>query len=577
MPCESLRVKSVGTRQSDDCSAFFQKMFIVEPGWNKPLFLPFIPSFYDRDNMIAGCSHRYGRLMPAGDEKRQKHFRDFYTKLIPAMWDPIKDDDVPEYAEWLKRYPAGRRAQLVREIKALVSLGYDCTQVKAFIKHEDYEKYKVPRVINSYTDASKSLLGAIFAAVDKKTFQSDVFMKGIDPRDWAKKMSNLFGEEPVVCTDFTAFESHHQGALARVGYFWAMHMTRHLTRLRGLRDLIARLMLGVNSIHMGKPGRDNLASLLIEIDERLMSGAVWTSSENGVLNFVLNSYMAAITVLPTASIDQLVAWVKGTFRGLFEGDDGICKDYKVAKSLPGELGLILKLEEHTNFATAGFCSIYCDGATLKVVKDPRRVLRKFFAIPVEMMGQRETKLLAYFRGKAISYLVNFNGSPIITALCHAVCRLTRSVDERSSLAVLDTYARELLLQARAEKSWQRRDDVPDSSRLLVSELFDIPCWKQREIESSFDANVDGRFQISLQSWCNGDDLHNFENHLREVRPVSGCTMPLVPHPVIQCVLLQGKTKPAKTAARTRTKLYEKQPPVLLVDYVIDSLAIVPAS
>jgi hypothetical protein len=549
-PTDTLRFKMgklpFENTTSNAITAFFPLKRINEQDMDRPILLPYFPHPTHPHNVIVGACHRFGCQMPKGDRSRLLDFTSFYKKLIPLLWEPIQEDDVKTFKQWLETspYSSGRRRALEKEYAELERLCEEVFGVKSFIKWEDYVALKNPRLINSYADASKTLLGALVQAMDKATFKSRFFVKGTNPRDWPAKLDELFGDRPVVGTDFSSFESHHQGMLAQVAYFWAMHMSRGLRGIRPLRDIIARMMLGKNVI--------KTKHVNIEVDQRLMSGAMWTSSANGVLNLMLMMYMASTTVNKNADVDARVAWARDHFVGLVEGDDGLCLDYGVDPALAAELGLKLEWKKAKDYSTAGFCSIYCVRGSNVVVKDPLRVMRKFFALPKAYLNAKSSTHDALLRARALSYLTCFDGSPVVASLCHSVLRATRSVDVTRVLDVLDERTATSVREALKSRPWsKKRTPVPMSARELVEQEFGVSVDKQVELEAIFDNNETGTYVCSLNEFVDVDLLRYGEDHLHRAGFETGPPEHRV-HPRVRELLI-AKPRVSTAAAKRRLR------------------------
>jgi hypothetical protein len=188
--------------------------------------------------------------MPGYNGDEMKLFTEYYREFIALAFQPLRDDEVPGFKQWLDHtsYSGARKNALIKLREEILCHDGKHFAVKSFIKDEFYSEPKNPRAINSYTDESKTLLGALFHAIDKKTFATRFFVKGSNPKTWPQRLEELFGNMPVLTTDFSSFEAHHWGALARVPYYWALHMIRDLTRVCFLRDMVAVMMLGVNEV-----------------------------------------------------------------------------------------------------------------------------------------------------------------------------------------------------------------------------------------------------------------------------------------------------------------------------------------
>jgi len=515
VPDKTLRIKIKSSAYNvplSSVSGRYGPMRINHPGLDRPLLVPFKPHLTHPYNYISSTVHRYAREMPEGVADERKRFAEYSRLLIRSLWpETLKDEDVPTFVEWLdsSNYPGGRKIALKKLRDEITRIERGFGHVDSFIKDENYKEPKNARSINSPSDESKTLLGPLFRAIDKRTFGLDVisqasvncggkyFVKGTNPRDWPDKLRELFGSREVVCTDFTSFESHHSGVFCEVVYYWYLHMVRNLTGIRPLKDLIASLMLGRRQI--------DFKHISVEVDQRLMSGALWTSSANGVLNLMIMSYLSSSAKKPDASPVELVSITKGEFRGLVEGDDGICEGFT---PLPGQierLGCVLDFAVKNNFSEAGFCGILCAGEKPAngdyIIKDPVPVLQGFFVLPAKYKTATRKVCLGLLRARALSYLCNFSRCPVIASLCHWVCRMTRSIDCRKFADVLDSYKRETLETALKEKVWETRHEISEDARALMESEFDFPVEIQKAIESAFDACQQEILDFDLSMFC----------------------------------------------------------------------------
>lgn len=452
---------------------------------NIPTYIPFKAANNSTRNELAATIHRYGCKMDPIDDVVGEEFVAFCRLLIPKYWtDTVHDDDVLGLDDWLKKtnYPGVRKSYFTRLLDGLHTFDERTCEVESFIKDEEYSEPKNARAINSYSDESKVILGPVCHAIDKKTFQKDVFIKGMDIKNLPDRMKQKFGTQPLYNTDFTSMEAHHRGIFAYVIYFWMMHMTRHLTGCRWLRTFLARLVLGLNNI--------KFKWIRVQILTRLMSGAFWTSSANAVLNFLLISYMSAKCKHPKASVDELVQWVLKDFTGLFEGDDGLFPVYGSKEQYEfyiKKLGLRLSLEYKIDYTRAGFCSLTCSSEGT-IVKDPLKTVQNFFVLPMKYSGAKKSVVYGLLRARALSYLHLFPTAPIVSALCHAVLRDTKSYHARFDLAVQSYFMRgESEKIVGLEKELRVRKDVSLNERILVQEVFKVDVQQQLVIEKAFDS------------------------------------------------------------------------------------------
>jgi ribosomal protein S18 len=529
---------------------------LVQPGLARPLLVPFKPDLGSPANQVAATVHRFGREMPVGQPKEIKNFVEFAKAFIPMAWpSTLEKGDVPECDEWLahSNYPGSRRDYLLKMRQELRAWEKGLGTVKSFIKDECYSEPKQPRAINSFDDTTKVILGPLFHAIDQRTFGIDefsklnpaanpgsrFFVKGTNPRDWPKKLGELFGTKPVLSTDFSSFEAHHRDEFAYVVYFWMLHMIRKIPECRPLKTLIAKMVTGRHSVEF--------KHIKCSLDYRLMSGALWTSSSNGVLNLLLMSYLSTchLGLDPRAQAEHAVH----SFIGKVEGDDGICDATHLSREKVREfgerMGLVLKPKVYPSYSGAGFCGIVCDAQAGVVCKDPIEVMRKFFVLPSRYANARQSKFASLYRARALSYLANFGACPVIGEMCHWVCRMTAGADVAFGRGALDQYHQAHLDLAMKERVWTLRHEVSDTSRVLVQDHFGLCVEEQRRMEAVF-RNATTRFlEIDLLHYCSLDTISHALTFVYDktwVKP---------PHelpPVVANILAEG-LKPTKVDGR----------------------------
>lgn len=449
----------------------------------KPAYAPPTPDKDYAQNEIAASRSRFCTEMPAGNPLRRAHFVLFAKTFIRLHWtETLRSDDVPTLSKFLKElanYPGGRKSALLAlrtQIWRTENKGKRATtSSKGFIKDEFYKEYKAPRAINSYTDESKTILAPLCHAIDKKTFKSRFFVKGSNPREWPRKLEEVFGGSPVVGTDFTSFESHHFGEFSEVITFWILHMCRTIPHCKPLKDLVC--------VMMNMRNKCSFKHTTVEVDQRLMSGALWTSSANGMLNLMINAYLAADATGRRDAVD-MASWANSHLRAVFEGDDGLAVDLGQSTQTIDELGLRLKFEKQANYAEAGFCGIVCQRGRDGVLKDPTDVLSKFFWMPSRYHTWSEKRQKCLMRAKALSYKYTFGNTPIVGAMCDWVLRQTAN-HVANYQAVQDGY-HTIADQKAFDNAWRERTVVSIESRVLVETRFGIPHQAQRILEQIFE-------------------------------------------------------------------------------------------
>lgn len=464
-------------------------------------------------NKVAACMHRFGREMPIPNRDVVRDFTEYSKLLIERLFKPVQREELCTFAEWIEHThytPAQRRyfTKIRRDIK---SLQEEFIDNKSFIKWEAYTEIgKQCRAINSYSDNMKAVLGPVMHSVDRKIFSTKYFVKGMDPRMRPEMLKNRFGTRPVMGTDFSSYEAHHSGAFAELGRHWILHMTRELGLPKHVHAIIGRAFLGRNKCDM----RDIVA----EVDQRLMSGALWTSSANGVLNLMMLSYLNSRAMYPHMAVTELVDRHDECFQGFVEGDDGICVDRHIPDRLIESLGIVLKFDHYTSYGQASFCGIVCDENENINLSDPMKFLSKFFVLPPKYAGTRQSLQYSYLRAKALSYKYALNDCPVIGPVCHAICRMTKGVDAMRAVADVDTYKRDLLLRAVKAKTWRDEPDIRTASRLLVARVYGLSIHDQIMIEEAFTQAIAGPIHVKLDHLIKVEHLKHAFTHVREFMP-----------------------------------------------------------
>lgn len=547
-------------------AVFFQGWRTVD-SVGRQLVLPYIPDPSLPENMAAAAIHRFGCRMPSQEPRRLEHFRAYARAFIRRFIVPLRDDEVPPFEGWLdKTSYSGRQKEMLRRVRdETETLTPEELVSKSFIKYEGYEEPKMPRGINSYTDAVKTYFGPLFHAIDKRLFASTPrsspnqladgtddpdrwFIKGLNPKFWPRMMENVFGDEPVVGTDFSSFEAHHHGVFAEIITYWMAHCIRDLPMKQAEKRVFIRLVRGINITKF-----KNITAM---IDERLMSGAMWTSSANGLLNLLIMTYLI-ISSKGVVDVEAMLNEVPRT-RGKVEGDDGLFVCHRpIDTTIVAELGLKLKPTYAPHYSGAGFCSIICDPVSLVSMKDPAKVLRDFFAVPMKFSRKRVVGL-SYLRAKAVSYAYSFKDCPIIGPLAKRVCDLTRSYDVRAVSTEMDAWMRDAVNEACANKAWLGIPNIDISSRELVERVFEITQTDQHRIESAI-AQWDGTsdLRLDLDFMVNDTDIFHADN----ISPVDPDPVCMFTPEVIRDILNDGRLR-GKSARDVTQRSKIRNEPVL---------------
>lgn len=457
------------------------------------------PDQTDAINQFVGATHRYGRAMPDMDEGETSLFEDVVHELIALGFFPRAVEAPPDL--W-QRWAEGA-SYTVAQVKSFALLllrqgrkwlRWTDFRCDSFIKLEGYPKAKVPRCINAYNDKIKALVGPWIRLFDETLFSMRYFVKHVDVRMRPQLLHETFGERPVMMTDFTSFEAHHRGPYARV----VLRVMRHMIPCapRDFWKALQWMILGENA--------SRFSGVDVVCEERLMSGAAYTSSANGLLNMLLCLYIVCRSRGLTDP-RELARAMRDT-PALFEGDDGITAASSVDEQLIVRLGLLLKFEMHAHYGDGSFCGVVTmPGATLQLT-DPLKVLAEFPVLDPKYLNARPALVLSLLRAKALSYLYAYPECPIVSALCRYHLRISAGHDVRQIARHLTWFEREILKKALAAEVW-RDGAVPvsDAARRIVEERYAITQLQQRRAEAYLDAKQDvGPLFIDVDfplSWC----------------------------------------------------------------------------
>lgn len=536
---ESDSVRTIG--------GFYSDVRVEDTAIDQPIYNYFYNT-RSASNQATGVMHRFGCKMELKVTDRfMKYAKTVIRKLKPLEhWELISEE------EWLEQssYSEARKQQLrdAREKCNTSNVSY-CNS-KSFIKKESFPKPNAPRIINSPDDKIKIILGSLQASIDKSMFRQwkHWFVKGTDPKDWVNRMQETFGNMGVINTDFSSFECHHRGRLAELVFYWQMHMLRNVHASRAQKRFRWKLIRGTN--------RNKMDKLVAEIDETLMSGVAWTSSANGLLNFLINSYLCLNHGNEDLSIDELVSNLDH-FKGLFEGDDGIFEDRGQRAEAAKELGLKLKFDRYPTYAGASFCSMVVFPGEQDLCYDFKKALTNFTQLPDEYRNSSELKCMALLRAKALSYKYVYGNSPIVGVLADKVLELTRSIDARGSLAVLEGPKREYAEKALLRKDYLNPCRPTDTTREAYARKFKISPEEQIFIENEIKASGK-RIRVSIAHHFKPEQLLMSIRHLTDH---DECTsIPVTVPPRVASALrlgINGKSciRVAKVDKQCRDNLY----------------------
>lgn len=431
-------------------------------------FVRFHPDKHFWQNQVAAVFHRFGCDMPDPEAEEIRKFANFVRGHFRFF---SKCRDWESHDTWLEKtsYSMARKQQLDEAFYRKSGLKWS-NKNKSFIKDEGYDEYKMPRGINSYDDSTKVYLGPYIKSMEKTFFNNKFFVKGKTNAERDEALRQTFGNNKILYTDFSHFESHHRGVYAELFADFLFYMGGDSAEYQAAR----RLITGHNV--------SRFSSIIAECNSRLMSGALWTSFQNSFLNFFVMAYLNY-----TKTADKRQFKIE-SLKMFIEGDDGIMKAFNYNHRVVRRLGLCLKIKAAPHFSLASFCG--------RVISDrccftePSKAIDKLFWFSMKYSSFNRHKLLSLFKARAMSMLENNVNCPILDPLARRILYLTRNVDARAAVKYMTAWERENF-QANLDKiETNFVSDVCMSDRVLMEQLFgvnvDQQLWFEEEILPKWD-------------------------------------------------------------------------------------------
>jgi len=436
-----------------------------------------------------------------------------------GLFKPLQRDEVMTLEEWLQRssYSAAQKEAILKQRKEVIAICEKIYASKSFGKHESYPIPKALRSIN-FEELTRAICGPPIASIEKKTIKNRSFpwfQKGCNPRDLPIDLREMLGMLNVLETDFSSMEAHMRGIFAELFSWFVDYMLENAQIPVAVLSLIRRMILGTNVC--------SFKNVHVELPQTLMSGVVWTSLGNTILNFAILSYLRVRCLYATESPERQAQRIY-EFRGRFEGDDGICVDFghkQERQEIIRKLGIIMDPKEHGNFSEAKFCGVICDAQALKVCTDPHKVLKEMYYFDREYINAKSSTLHHLLRAKALSYKYLFNDCPIVGPLCHKICDMTRGLDIRSRLNDQEWGPMRYARSGMEEEMWKKAPCIQESSRLVVEKRFKIPIARQLQIEREIQDSQD---RIVLHVSDLFENLE-FEHTVNFLSTTKVCTVP----------------------------------------------------
>lgn len=382
------------------------------------------------------------------------------------------------------------------------------------------------------------------------------FVKHANNAERARRLRELFGDDSVVGSDFSAMECHHDGIRARLGLFWMGHVLGGNGEFRDYRYLLSHLLCGTNVCSTN--------TLSVSLDQTLMSGAPWTSSQNGFMNLCIMSFLDLKTKHPSERFRKLVdRFERGECRLVVEGDDALVASEGFDEQLISDMGIYLKMEKPCHYTQASFCGlVYADKHDDQVMTDPRKALTDFFVIPMAECGRKKCVIDGLQRAKAMSGAYMHRRTPILSVFYSSVLKRTRSVQERFDL--LDSWKQKTYHPDQDFKNHCRLEPkavaagVHEHTRLYMEQKYGFEVAAQLEFEEAMIRWADGEravlpYHPQLEAFFENARTHLSEDDM----PVNRFWNSPLPNPLL-FYMTNGQLDPKKRVYRPADGTYHKK-------------------
>jgi len=491
------------------------------------------PDIFDPDSALAGAVKRMAAKLPTADEDLLQALKRFLTIDLEENFQPLSPDTDFSFETWIdsKNYPFARKQELrkVYERMPFGTLLQRMLKVNAFVKDEPLLEFKFARGIYARSDEFKVLLGPLIAEVEKQIYNHPAFIKHISVPDRPNYIMDILKILTTAgCTDATAYESTFVKRLmelidhTRYDFFFK-YVSKNFYRQ------IYTAMSGTNKIEF--------SAFMMEIEACRMSGEMNTSEANGYANYIVFKFLC---------------WYHkyGSSRQVVEGDDGegnTSSGKFPTKEQYAALGFNMKIELVQNMEEASFCGMIFDPEDQVNVTNPKEVLASFGWCSARYVKCKKSTQLALLRCKAMSYLYQYPGCPIVQELALYGLRVTRSYDILKILNKkneISNWERDMYFRALRDETVKKtikeesalykirkiigQDEyekkmaqlpiraIPINTRILVEKMFQITIEQQIEIEAMLRKKNDtSELYLNLdwpKDWVEYDRLFVIRDH-----------------------------------------------------------------
>lgn len=436
-----------------------------------------VPDLNHAPSQVIGAVKRVAAAMPQINRVTYRRFKRFVKRFLHNncrdwIFDASESFD---FHEWIvgAPYTQARKDELSRcyeKAQTMPKRSKKLTEVKAFVKDEDYEDYKHVRGIYSRSDFYKTLVGPFFKKFGDRMFSSKWFIKKIPVPDRPSAiMDKLSGYAKIFCTDFSQYEATFVRQLMQIELMVYDYVLQNHPMKKELHDLILKGCMGNNHIEF--------KNWIFTVNCKRMSGEMNTSCGNGIMNLLITFF-----VLEEAG--------NKNYDSYFEGDDSIngC-DFLPTEQQYADLGANIKIDVPESLSTASFCGNVFDEEIKHNVTNPMEASVRFGWTTRKYLRSGKATKMKLLKAKAMSMIYEYPACPILRALGNYAYRTSKDyeLDEKFIKNNFDSYRAETMMQAMDDFDDKVKIDIHPKTRNLVERLYGIDVKTQLKVESYLDS------------------------------------------------------------------------------------------
>lgn len=430
---------------------------------------------------------RIATKMPDADPDLMEEFiqfsKDFIVENFQSCVLPFDTDLSLE--TWLDgtNYTAGRKKELTAVWDEFVRLRKKDFDVKTHIKYESYTQPKHFRGIYSRSDIFKCFFGPVCAAIGKKFFSHQWFVKYLSNIERVCRIRELFDDDfiKIFSNDFTSFEATFIAKLMEIEVFFFEYCTQYLPNAEEIMDALKKAKFGVNRIVTRK--------YLAWLKAKRYSGEMDTSLSNSLVNLLFVCFL----LHKSGHSKEFYTTIKPP---QIEGDD--CLGAFVQPLDDGlllKLGAKAKIEYFDSFSSASFCGMVFSGESNAIIRDPISAILDFGYVNYRYLNASKRVKMKLLRAKGLSLLYSYPGCPVLRSLALYALRITTNISDRHAIhcwarGERNLYLRDKLLSMLKVGLVESLDvPVTMSSRILMAQKFNVSVADQLAIEVYLDSLI----------------------------------------------------------------------------------------